>query len=155
MTQRDAAALLDKSVATLRNYESGKTPPSVPMLYRMAALYGVGVVQFFGVPLSTPLRCYTGMCGKCDGCLSGAALGSGGWDRCDCGEYQSCGVCEQRSRRQRRSATRTAIKKLALPAPAPVDPAFFKMGQTPPTATTHCRHGARITQHCNVCALLP
>ncbi len=41
ITQNDAARLLEISVDTLRNYETGKTYPDALMIKKIEALYGI------------------------------------------------------------------------------------------------------------------
>ncbi|MBM6823685.1 helix-turn-helix transcriptional regulator [Veillonella magna] len=48
-TQHEAAKDLNISIDTLKNYESGRTYPDVPMIRRIEAYYGVNYdsIEFF------------------------------------------------------------------------------------------------------------
>lgn len=51
LTQKQAAERLDISVDSLRNYESGKTYPDVPVLRRIEDLYNVSYDRLIFLPL--------------------------------------------------------------------------------------------------------
>ena len=57
-TQQDAASALGMSISTYRNYEQGRTDPSLEMLRRIAELFNVSVDYLVGLPDRSP-ECLT------------------------------------------------------------------------------------------------
>lgn len=47
MTQKEAADAIGVSVATIKNWESGKTFPSQPKIMRICEIYGVSYDNIF------------------------------------------------------------------------------------------------------------
>jgi len=53
LTQKEAAKLIGISEPSLANYEAGKTFPSVPVIKRIEAVYGVAYADIIFLPDST------------------------------------------------------------------------------------------------------
>ena len=59
LSQKEAAALIDISVDTLRNYERGKSYPDIPVLRAIEKAYGIPYKDILFLPLDYPLRVRT------------------------------------------------------------------------------------------------